>query len=468
MSENDAALPETDVAVVGAGITGLTAAHFLTGHGLQVRVIEAQGRAGGAIRTTRHGEFQVEHGPNSLLDTYPLLHRLCEDLGIAGELVYASDEARNRYIVRDGRLHPLPMSPPALIRSGLFSTGAKFRLLVEPFVGRAPAGVEETLAQFVERRLGREFLEYAIDAFVAGVYAGVPERLSVRDAFPKLYALEEKYGSVLKGAILGRRERRKSGRTAKQSARMFSFREGMQTLIDALARERDGALHLNTRLIAVRQTDRGYALDLVSAGRAWQLNARAALLTIPVYAYEGLELDLEFDDARQALSQIYYPPVAVVFFGYRENPGSRPLDGFGFLIPSRERRQTLGTLWSSSLFPGRAPERGVALTTFIGGVRQPENAFWEEGKLVEAVHSELRDLLGIHARPDEVVVERWEKAIPQYQPGHRQLIAALERCEARHSGLHVAGSFRGGISVGDCIEQSEKLAGRIATGLGEP
>ena len=458
-------MSDIDIAVVGAGITGLTTAHFLTARGLNVRIIEAGARAGGAIRTTRRGRFQVEHGPNSLLDTNPVLHELFADLGIADELIYASEEAKNRYILRNGQLHPLPMSPPALIKSKLFSRRAKLRLLCEPFIGRSPVAAEETLARFVERRLGKEFLDYAIDAFVAGVYAGVPEKLSVRDAFPKLYRLEEKYGSIFKGAILGKRERRKSGQTSKQSARMFSFRKGLQTITDALVQKQEGSLHLGARLVAVHKETDGYMLDLISGEKGWQLKTRSLLLTIPVHAYQNLEFGFAIDSARQALEQIYYPPVTVLFFGYEQNPGGRPLDGFGFLIPTREQRQILGTIWSSTLFPDRAPAGGVALTSFVGGVRQPDNARMDDDALVDAVYAELRDLMGIEPRPDEVVIERWEHAIPQYQPGHRQLIAELKKCEVQHPGLYIGGNFRGGISVADCIEQSQKMADRIAVDL---
>lgn len=456
---------DTDVAVVGAGITGLVAAHHLAAGGLKVQVLEAQDRAGGAIGTTTLAGFRLEHGPNSLLDTNPALHELFDRLGIAGELVYAGEEARNRYIVRNGQLHPLPMSPPALIRSGLLTTRGKLRLLAEPFIGRGPAEVEETLAEFVERRLGREFLDYAIDAFVAGVYAGVPQRLSVRDAFPKLYRLEERYGSILKGAVLGRRERRRSGRTAKQSARMFSFREGLQTLVDALAREQGQALRLGTRLKALSRHDAGYALELEGADGPSLLTARAVLLAIPAHAYPEVQAELNLAEARQALAQIYSPPVTMLFFGYRQRPAGHPLDGFGFLIPAREQRRILGTLFSSTLFPGRAPEGGVALTTFVGGVRQPDLALLPDGELIGLVRGELADLLQIQVPPDEVALRRWPRAIPQYQVGHRELIAAVERAEVRHPGLYLAGNFRGGISVSDCIEQATRLSERVVVAL---
>jgi oxygen-dependent protoporphyrinogen oxidase len=189
------------------------------------------------------------------------------------------------------------------------------------------------------------------------------------------------------------------------------------------------------------------------------------LLAIPAHAYPELRSELDLAEARQALERIYAPPVTMAFFGYRQRPSGHPLDGFGFLVPTRERRRILGTLFSSTLFPDRAPAGGVALTTFVGGTRQPDLALLPDDQLIDLVRGDLAELLQIHAPPDEVVIRRSPRAIPQYELGHRELIGALERTEARHPGLHLAGNFRGGISVGDCIEQATGLAARLVATL---
>ena len=361
--------PPVEVAVIGAGVTGLTLAHLLDRQGIKVRVFEAKDRPGGAICTSREEGFLIEHGPNSAQDTTPLLHQLFAGLGIADQLEYASPAAENRYVVRGGKLHAVPLGPPALLGSGLFSGRAKLRLLGEPFVRRSDPDQDEDLAHFVERRLGREFLDYAIDPFVSGVFAGLPEKLSVRSAFPRLWELEQHYGSLIKGAIMGARERRKRQEQSKQNAQSFSFKEGLQTLIDALARALGDKVCTGAALRALRKTPRGFALEL--AGQEEVVDARAVALTMPAHGYEHLELGFDCALARQALAQIYYPPVAVVFCGYRRNPLDHPLEGFGFLVPRRENRRILGSLWNSSLFGGRAPEGGLALTVFVGGSRQP-------------------------------------------------------------------------------------------------
>jgi len=452
----------TPVAVIGAGVTGLTLAHLLDRQGLPVCVYEAQARLGGTMRTSREEGFLVEHGPNSAQETTPLLRQLFAGLGIDGQFEYAAPASKNRYVVRGGRLHAVPLGPTALLGTGLFSGRAKLRLLAEPFIGRANPDEDEDLAHFVERRLGREFLDYAIDPFVSGVFAGLPEKLSVRSAFPRLWELEQGYGSLIKGAILGARERRKRQEQSKQSAQSFSFREGLQALIDALARSLGDKVRTRAPLRGLRPEGAGFSLEL--EGQA-PVRARAVVLTIPAYTYEGLEIGFDCAEARRALAQIYYPPVAVVFCGYRRNPLARPLNGFGFLVPRREQRQILGSLWNSSLFSGRAPEGGLALTVFVGGSRQPEHALWPEDRLMDAVAAELKDLLGLAPRPDLQRIFRWPRAIPQYQVGHRQLMGAVEDCEARHPGLYLGGNFRGGISVADCVKSAHALADRVAGAL---
>jgi len=455
-----------DVIIIGAGISGLASAHFLEKYGLNTVIVEKASRAGGSIKTESKSGFLVELGPNSTLDTSPIIHEFFTDLGIETEVEYANENARKRYIVRNGQLQALPMSPGSFLTSKLFSSKAKLRLLKEPFIPPLNSNSEETLAEFVTRRLGREFLDYAINPFVAGVYAGLPEKLSVRAAFPKLYALEQKHGSLIKGAVLGARERKKRREVSKQNARLFSFRRGMQTMIDALTSRMDENLYLNSQIVDIHPNDDGYMVQFLINGERHQLIGRALLLTIPVHGYDQFQGDL-FQPLLPYLNRIEYPPVTMVFFGYKGNPTSRPLDGFGFLVPEKENRKILGTIWSSTIFSGRAPQKGTAFTTFVGGSRQPEVALLPETKLVELVKQDLKDLLGISAQPDIVVIKLWQKAIPQYQIGHEGIIQKVESFERAHPGIYISGNFRGGISIGDCIKQTKANAERIKNELGK-
>ncbi len=224
---------EGKVVVIGAGISGLCVAYWLKKHGVNVVVLERDSRVGGTMKSLREDGWLVELGPNTALETTPLFQQLFNEIGITDKRVYANEAASKRYILRDGILHALPMGPASFLTSKLWTWRGKLRLLKEPFVGRAYH--EESVAEFVRRRLGSEFLDYAINPFVAGVYAGDPEQLSVQAAFPKLYALEEKYGGLVKGLIKGRKERKERDETAKSRARLFSFVDGIQSFPDAFA-----------------------------------------------------------------------------------------------------------------------------------------------------------------------------------------------------------------------------------------
>lgn len=451
----DAPTATFDVLVIGAGISGLTAAHALQKRGVAVALVDAGRAPGGVIGTRERGGFRYETGANSALDTSPQLNELFAELGIAGERRDAGAIGNNRYIVRDGRLVALPTSPGAFLTTGAFTLGAKLRLFAEPFVARAPEGAEESIAAFVRRRLGREFLDYAIDPFVAGIYAGDPERISVPAAFPKLHALEQKYGGLIKGQIIGARERRKRAETAKNTAKSFSFARGMATLPEAIA-ARLSRYDRDTRVTAVARGPAGFAVEAVRDGAAVRYAARCVVLATGAHAaapmVEGAEPALA-----KALAAIEYAPVSVVVTAYRREDVAHPLDGFGVLIPKKENRKLLGTLFSSSLFEGRAPAGHVLLTTFAGGRRNPEMTTMDEATLKRTVDAELASLVGARDPLWHEIV-RWTHAIPQYTIGHLQRIAAVDAAAAALPGLHFCANWRGGVSFGDCIKNGIAMA----------
>jgi oxygen-dependent protoporphyrinogen oxidase len=462
-----AGIVETDVTIIGGGLSGLATAHYLARGGFRVEILEKSARTGGTIETHRRNGFLIDCGPNSALDTTPLLGALFEAVGIADTRRFANEEAKNRYIVRNGQLQELPMTPLAFLKTRLFSRSAKWRLLREPFIPPADPDRDETVAEFVERRLGREILDYAINPFVSGVYAGSPESLSVRAAFPRLHRLEQRYGSLIRGAIEGRRERKRqaaAGEASKQSARLFSFDDGMQAIVDALSAEQGGSVHTSVDVVSVRKSGAGYEVDASTKNGDRTFSSRAVVFAVPAYALAGLPVEFEFP-LRSALASIQYPPVSMVFFGYTVCPTDVPLDGFGFLVPERERRGILGTIWSSTLFPGRAPEGGAAFTTFVGGSRSPEQALLPERDLTASVQADLRELLRVHREPDTAYVRLWEQAIPQYNVGHMDVMRELEAFETRNAGCYITGNFRGGVSVGDCVRQAYALGAKITSNL---
>ena len=448
----------TDAIILGAGISGLTTGFYLAEKGLRVRILEKSPRVGGAIRSERRDGFLIEFGPNTVLESTPLLGELFQKLGIASERIDASPQAKNRYIVRGGKLHALPTSPLAFLKTPLFSTSAKLRLLLEPFISRVPADREESLAEFVTRRIGPEFLDYAINPFVAGVYAGDPAQLSVQSAFSKLHELEREHGSLIRGAILGARQRKKSGETPKSRAPMLGFQNGLQTFPDALHRALGDSVSTGCGLRSISRTESGFSVTLESGEI---LEAPVLLSTVPAHSFASLPIDFA-QSLAATLDAIVHPPVAMVFMGFDKPPGGMDRDGFGFLVPAKEKRQILGCIWSSTVFDGRTPPGGAGLTAFVGGSRQPDLARLNDSDLAALVLAELRALMGITATPALVAVQKWAKAIPQYQVGYGRTIDAITRFENETPGFFVSGNFRGGISVPDGVKQSRSMADRIS------
>jgi oxygen-dependent protoporphyrinogen oxidase len=451
--------PTFRVAVLGAGITGLTAAWYLRRAGAAVTVFEASPRAGGAIRSAAGDGWLQEAGPNSLLEGSPAVAELVEAVGLGPRRLYASAAAKNRYVVRAGRLVAMPSSPLGFLRTRLFSFRAKLALLGEPWRARSPAAAEESVAQFVERRLGREFLDYAVNPLVGGVYAGDPRRLSVRHAFPKLHALEQKHGSLLRGAL---RQRNTSGGP---KGRIFSFPDGLEELPRALAAALGGAMRLSDPVEVVRRTRDGWEIVTAAGGETHAGDFFAVVCALPADALAALRFEgVPAAGPLAALREIEQPPVVSVFTGFRRADVAHPLDGFGLLVPEVEQRRILGTLFSSTLFPGRAPSGHVALTTFIGGARSPELAGLDSAALGQLVRGELGALLGVRGVPVCVGVRRHPRAIPQYALGHARFQGLVAAAETSAPGLFIGGNARDGISLAYCIESGRRLA-QAVTGL---
>lgn len=458
------ATADSDVLVVGAGISGLTTAFRLSLRGINVQVIEAAAHAGGVIQTVRRDGVLYERGPNSILETNPHIGELIDQLDLRGQRIEISARSSKRFVVHRGTLVPLPMSPAAFVSTPLFSTGAKFRLLREPFASRGPAESEESVADFVVRRVGREFLDYAVEPFVAGIYAGDPRELSLPAAFPRLHALEQRYGSLIVGRIRGARERAKRPEKGKNVARSFSFANGLQTLTDALA-ARVGRLRLETRATHIRRGMSGcLTVATEGNGSSEELRARAVVLAVPARQAALLVRDFA-PGAAQALDAIPYAPVVSVASVYRRADVAHALDGFGVLAPRIEQRRILGTLFSSTMFEGRAPQDHVMLTTFLGGQREPALPSLPDTDLANIVHAELAALIGARAAPHSWAVTRWPHAIPQYTIGHLDRVRTALTAESALPGLFPGGSWRGGISVGDCIASACQTADRVSDRL---
>jgi protoporphyrinogen/coproporphyrinogen III oxidase len=446
--------------IVGGGVSGLCTAYWLMQNDFDITVLELDETAGGAMKTIHRDGFLIDTGPNSSLETTPLFNDLFTSLGITDKRVYANEVANNRYILRDGKLHAIPMSPVLFLKTKLWSTKGKLRILKEPFIGRAQD--EESIAQFVERRLGSEFLDYAINPFVAGVYAGNPEELSVRAAFPKLYRLEDIYGGLIKGLIKGRKERKQRAEQSKQNAKMFSFIDGMGTFPHAISQALGDRLIFKTKVTAIERKNGAWKVSAESENRKKDYTAEHLILSTPAYTAADFLKTVDPSIAR-TLSNIYYPPVTMVFTGYKRDAISHPLDGFGYLIPAKEKRKILGTIWSSTIFPNRAPEGYAGFTTFVGGSRQPEITEHNEEELRAIVHNEIASILGVSEEPEFYYLKEWKRAIPQYKLGYQKTIEEIEQFEKMHPGLHLCSNYRGGIAVGDCVMNARRTVDSILT-----
>ena len=451
---------EIKIVVLGAGISGLATAYWLDKEGYDIRIIEAKNEPGGSMESREEDGFLIDYGPNSGLYTTPLIGQLVHELDIDDQFIYAGEKGNKRYIFRDNQLHALPTNPAAFLKTGLFSKRAKARALLEPFIGRSKDGYYQSISDFVIRRLGREFLDYAINPFVSGVYAGNPDKLSVKSAFPKLYRLEEIYGGLFKGLIKGAKERKKSKEESKQSARMFSFRKGMQTLPMAIAKQLDSKITYNCNVEKVTKSDNGYDISFTHLNNPETISADIVLSAIPAYK-AGLIFEDKDSKTLSHFNEIYYPPVKVLYLAYKKEAVGRLLDGFGFLVPAVENKSFLGAIWSSTIFSDRAEDEYSVFTLYLGGARSPEIFEENNAGLVEKVIKEFSEIMNINTDPFIVKEKMWPKAIPQYNIGHIEHERFFKAFETRNPGIFLSGNYRGGIAVGDCIKNSELTSKRI-------
>lgn len=444
--------------MIGGGVTGLTAAYALSRRGIPVRLFESTDRLGGAVLTERTPEgWLIEAGPNSLLLGDASVRALFDELGLAPALVAANPAARNRYLMRDGRVLPVPMSPGGFLSTPLFSAGAKLRLFCELFKGRRVRTTDVSLAQLVESHLGREWVTYALQPFVSGIYAGNPERLSAKHAFPQLWDAERTHGSLLRGQMAAGKARRARG---EPKPGIVSFKNGLETIPSTLAsRLPQGAIERGVRIQSLL-SDRAWKVIWSRDGTTTTEEFGAVVLALPGYALARLAVGPLGERPLAPLEAVEFPPVASLFLGYRREQVAHPLDGFGLLVAAVERRELLGVLFSSSLFPGRAPEGHVALTVMLGGALRPDQAHLDTESAVARVKAELASLLGVTGEPVIVRHHVWPRAIPQYNLGHERFIETMERTEQQHPGLIVGGNTRDGIALTACLASGLRLADR--------
>lgn len=438
------------ICIIGGGISGLVSAYLLKQQGFDVTLFDKNETLGGNIQTRKIDGFLIEEGPNSLLKS-PRLVDLIKDLELENELLPTKPTAKKRYILQNGKLKALPMSIAKMVFGDFFSLKAKLRLLKEPFIKTKSSG-NESVAEFFERRLGSEIVEKAADPFIAGIYAGKPENLSIKSSFPRLYELEQNYGSLLLGSL-----RSKTEKADKNFPRSFTFKNGIQTLTDRLAENLGECIKTETEVIGITKlSDGNFLVKTDSSEEVFD----SVIISTPAGSCAKLIQSLD-KNLSQQLREIYYPPVAMVFFGIKQENIGFDLDGFGFLIPSSERRKILGTLWNSSVFANRSPKGYHLLTTFVGGSRNADVFEQTDEQLFELVFSELKSILDIKEKPNFQHIKRWHKAIPQYNLGYYKIESAIENFEHQNKGIYFCSNFYRGVSVGDCVKNAYKIVQEI-------
>ncbi|MGD1699272.1 protoporphyrinogen oxidase [Dapis sp. BLCC M229] len=472
-----------DVLVVGAGITGLSLAHKLTklsnNSPLKILVAESQNRVGGNITTVSQGEFLWEEGPNSFSPT-PELLKLAVDVDLKQDLIFA-DRKLPRYVYWNGQLLPVPMGPTAMLKSKLLSDSGKLRALVGALgfvpptvgIGLSQQGGEETVSQFFQRHLGLEVMERLVEPFVSGVYAGDPSQLSAAAAFSRVARMTDIGGGLLAGAVLSAKRNPKSKVAADpnipktKAGELGSFRGGLEVLPKAIATYLGEAVKLNLRLIGIRRTEeQTYIAEFSTPNGSKEVETRNIVLSTPAYVCAELFRPL-LPEIASAFDEFYYPTVACVVLAYPVSSIKAKIDGFGNLIPRGQGIRTLGTIWSSALFPSRTPPGWQIFTNFIGGATDPEISQLDSEAIVARVHQDLcQTLLKQDAeQPKVLAVHIWSRAIPQYNLGHNSRLAQINHGLKSWPGVYICSNYIGGVALGDCVRRGTEVATEIYQSL---
>lgn len=455
------------IAVIGGGITGLAAAHRLIelAPRARVKLFDAGERLGGVLRTERLDGYLVELSADNFITNMPWGVDLCRRLGLAEQLLPTREAQRRAYVVRRGKLLPVPLGfhllAPSRVwpiaRSPLLSWQGKVRLLCEPLVRRRREIDDESLASFARRRLGREAFDRIVQPLVAGIYTADAERLSMAAALPRFVEMERQSGSLMRAAWRSRQ----ADATAASGARYGLFvapREGMSSLVDALCRR-----------LGERGVERGGEVtDLMRADELWSVTAAdqresfdAVLLALPAHAAARL-VQKTSEELASALETIPYAGSAIVVAAYARERIAGALEGFGFVVPAVERRHILAASFSSSKFDGRAPDGRVLIRAFLGGAERPEQLELDDETLVKRTEADLAELLGVRGPPELTRVVRWPRSMPQYHVGHLAVVDRIEKLAARWPSLALAGNAYHGVGVPNCIHSGEQAAERIA------
>jgi protoporphyrinogen/coproporphyrinogen III oxidase len=459
------------IVVIGGGISGLAAAHRLLelSPTAQVTLVEASSRLGGTIRTDERDGFLLERGPDSFISEKPEAVALAKRLGLESRLMETNAKYRRSFIVRNGRLRPVPegfqlMAPSRIwpfLTTDIFSFGGKVRMAADLILPRRTTnGVsDESLSSFVRRRLGREALERMAQPMVGGIYTADPETLSLRATLPRFLDMEREHRSLILAML--RKVRSQSGTSGARYSLFLSFDRGMEVLVQALTKAIAGCkVQLNTRVAAVEK-HRGWK---IKTDKDEVIEADAICLAVPAYVAAELLSNVNQSIADK-LNNIKYASTATINLAYRRAAIQHPLDGFGFVVPFIEKQSLIACSFSSVKFAGRAPDDHVLLRAFVGGALQSEMFELDNAAMLARVEKDLNELLGITEPPLFTEVSKWKNSMPQYEVGHLDRIEAIETKLAQLPNLTLAGNAYHGAGIPDCIRSGETAAENIISSL---
>jgi len=465
----------TRVVVVGGGIAGLSTAHALRAQAPDAEIVLLEGseRVGGNIRSEAIDGYLCEAGPDGFLDNAPATLALVDALGLTPRLMPSRDEARRRYIFRAGRLHEVPMSPAAFLRTRLLSLPAKLRLLAEPLCARAPRH-DETILHFAERHLGREAAHVLVGSMVSGIFAGDASQLSLRACFPKMFEMDATYGSLVRAMIAKRRTSRHENGMGAPAGRLTSFAGGMEDLVRGAAQSLGPIVHTGRRVIDLHARSAASGGPRLVGARAFsvttlsqRIEADAVVLAGP--SAQSADLLRSFAPSVAAqLRVINTAPLAVVCLGYDTSALAADrgaLDGFGFLVPRGENVRILGALWETSIYEQRAPLGKSLLRVMVGGATDHDAVDLDDATLIATARHDLEQTMGLRIAPEFVHVRRHYHGIPQYTTGHTMRLERVESGLAGFPGLLVTGNAYRGVSVNACIEDASRVATQAAEHL---
>ncbi len=456
-------IEERKIVIIGAGLSGLTLAYYLKKQGVDFVILEKESLAGGVIQTITENGFTFEKGPNTGVLGNPEVAELFEDLYPVCQLETANSKAKSRLIWKRGKWHALPAGLFSAVGTPLFTLKDKLRILGEPFRKRC-SNPMESVAELTKRRLGKSFLDYAIDPFIAGIYAGDPNKLVTKYALPKLYNLEQSYGSLIRGGIKKSIENKKDIRLRKATREVFSVQGGFTQMLLALEKAigTENIIY-NAASTSIVSLHSGFQTSYTLGSTRHSIQSRFVVTTTGAYTLRDLLPEIE-QSILEPITSLEYAAVVQVVLGYKEWFGL-PLNAFGGLIPSEEKKNILGILFPSTLFKNRAPKEGALLSVFVGGTRLPSAFEMSDEELEELVLVNINRMLKNNILPEILKIFRYPNAIPQYQASSEERLRCIQLLEKRYSGLLLAGNIRDGIGMADRIKQGKSLALQITSEL---